>query len=90
MWPDAKGTSRVSVTENMSEIGNFRFSTKTDLEKGHAPAELAKRYALPEILVWTLTSQPDFGFEKFLGKKGPGDVFYRDFPGKQKRYRRYF
>lgn len=53
MWPDAKGTSRDQVQEILCEMGKSTFPTKTDLDKGHSPAELAKRYALPEILVWT-------------------------------------
>jgi DNA modification methylase len=54
MWPDAKGVKQASLSESLSEIGIFRIPIKTDLEKGHSPAELAKRYALPEILVWTI------------------------------------
>ncbi len=54
MWPDAKGTSRVSVTEFLSEIETFRISTKNDLDKGHAPDVIAKRYAIPEIMAWNI------------------------------------
>jgi len=54
LWPDAKGNSRVSVTEFLSEIEKFRISTKTDLDKGHPPAEIAKRYAIPEIMAWNI------------------------------------
>jgi hypothetical protein len=54
IWPDAKGTAQKSISESLVEMQKSPFPLKTDLEKGHAPAELAKRYALPEILVWTV------------------------------------
>jgi len=54
LWPDAKGIARQSVTDILPEIGNFRFSAKNDLDKGHAPDEIAKRYAIPEIMAWRI------------------------------------
>jgi DNA modification methylase len=54
LWPDAKGTSRVSVTEFLSENGSFLFSTKNDLDRGHEPGTIAQRYGLPEILAWSI------------------------------------
>ena len=46
LWPEAKGTSRVSITEFLSENPNLDFSTKIDLR---LPAEeIAKRLGLPE------------------------------------------
>ena len=82
--PDAIGTSRETVTDILGEMQKSTFLPKIDLEKGHAPAEIAKRHALPEILVWTLTSQPDFWFENFGGKEGWGVISAGVFPG-QKR-----
>jgi hypothetical protein len=66
-----------SISESLVEIGNFPIPLKTDLDKGHAPVELAKRYALPEILVWTVALDLPgqiFGL-KILGEKEDRGVF---------------
>jgi len=56
MWPEAKGTSRVSVAEFLSKSGNDDFSTRilTDLSKGLPIPKAAERYNLPPILIWAL------------------------------------
>lgn len=54
MWPDAKGTTHQSVANFLQEIENFRFLAKTDIAKGHAPAVIAQRYAIPEIIAWNI------------------------------------
>jgi hypothetical protein len=52
LWPDAKGTSRVTVTETLSENGNSGFSTQILDALDHPPAKVAKMNNLPEIVVW--------------------------------------
>jgi len=47
MWPDTIGTGQKSICNSLVEMQKSPFLLKTDLEKGHAPAELAKRYSLP-------------------------------------------
>ena len=54
MWPDAKGTSQHAISEFLVEIESFRFQLKNDLDKGHAPDVIAKRYAIPEIMAWNI------------------------------------
>ncbi len=53
LWPEAKGTSRVSVTESLSKMSDLTFSTIThDIEKGFSIPDIASTHRLPEILVW--------------------------------------
>jgi hypothetical protein len=51
IWPGARGNSRVSVTEFLSKNESFHLSTKKELDRGLSIAEVARRYAMPEILV---------------------------------------
>lgn len=71
LWPDAKGTSRVSVTEFLSENEDLVFSTKKELAKGYTPKLIAQRYNLPEVLTWgiKLGEESDFDKMKELGIK---------------------
>jgi hypothetical protein len=63
LWPDAKGTSRQSVsdfiTEFLPENGNSNFLAKIteDLTRGHPVEKVAQRHALPPILVWAIKLQ---------------------------------
>lgn len=78
LWPDAKGVSRVSVTNFLLEIENFRFLTKNDIDKGHTPETVAQRHALPEIIAWqiALDGLPDEQrMERLNIKTQPYDVW---------------
>ena len=89
MCPNAKGTSRQTVQDILPEMQKSTFPAKTDLEKGHSAAEIAKRHALPEILVWTIALDLPgriFAYKIFRDPEGRGDVFHRDLPGEAKRY----
>jgi hypothetical protein len=55
LWPDAKGTTQMGISRalnDLGETGNFPNRLKADLDKGHDPATVAKRYGLPDIMAW--------------------------------------
>lgn len=59
LWPDAKGTTRESVSKALVKNGDDNFLPKIldDLAKGHPVEKVAQRHALPPILVWAIKLQ---------------------------------
>jgi DNA modification methylase len=54
LYPNAKGTSQQWIANFLPENGKFQKLVKNDLNKGHEPATVARRYNMPEILVWSI------------------------------------
>ena len=56
LCPDAKGTSQDEVSRCLRKNGddNFCVNILSDLSKGHSIDTVAKRHALPPILIWAI------------------------------------